>query len=120
MHSVLLFLHMLYAHITPVRQLTSRTSPPLSQFSFHHVVTRVQFSHRYWSVGTAIILYNLNNISLLLVKNVHRIILHTHHIYRVIQEERSIFWEVIVSVIVRKKVDMNMCVILNGYRDRAV
>jgi len=30
------------------------------------------------------------------------------------------FWEVTVSVIVRKKVHMNMCLILNGYRDRAV
>jgi hypothetical protein len=40
-------------------------------------------------------------------------------IYRVIQEERSILWEVITWVIVRKKiVQMNMCIILNGYRDR--
>ena len=31
--------------------------------------------------------------------------------YRVIQEENSIFWEVIVSVIVRKKVLMNICII---------
>jgi hypothetical protein len=30
------------------------------------------------------------------------------------------FWEVIVSVIVRKNVHMNMCLILNGYRDRDV
>jgi hypothetical protein len=29
------------------------------------------------------------------------------------------FWEVTVSVIVRKQVYMNMCLILNGYRDRA-
>ena len=42
------------------------------------------------------------------------------HKYRVIQEEISIFWEVIVSVIVRKKVHVNMCLILNVYRDRAV
>jgi hypothetical protein len=34
--------------------------------------------------------------------------------YRVIQEERSIFWEVIVSVIVKKNI-MNMCLILNGH-----
>jgi hypothetical protein len=40
-------------------------------------------------------------------------------IYRVILEERSIIWEVIVSVIVRKKVHMNVCLILNGYRNRA-
>jgi hypothetical protein len=36
-------------------------------------------------------------------------------LYWVIQEERSIFWEVIVSVIVRKKVLINMYLILNGY-----
>jgi len=41
-------------------------------------------------------------------------------IYRVIQGERSMFWEVIVSVTVRKKFHVNMCLILNGYRDRAV
>jgi hypothetical protein len=38
-------------------------------------------------------------------------------IYRVIQEERSILWEVIVSA---KKVRMNMCLILNVYGDIAV
>ena len=41
-------------------------------------------------------------------------------IYRVIQEERSIFLEVIILVTVRKKVNMNMCLIVNIYRDRAV
>jgi hypothetical protein len=30
------------------------------------------------------------------------------------------FWEVTVSVIVRKKFHMNMCLILNCYRDRTV
>jgi hypothetical protein len=40
--------------------------------------------------------------------------------YRVIQEEMSLFREVILSVIVRKQVDMNMCLIVSGYRDRAV
>ena len=40
--------------------------------------------------------------------------------YRVIQDERSIFWQVIVSVTVRKKVHINMCLILIGYRDRAI
>ena len=42
------------------------------------------------------------------------------HTYRVIQEERSIFWDVIISVIVRKKVRINMCLILNDYGDKAV
>ena len=40
-------------------------------------------------------------------------------LYKVIQKERSVFWEVIVSVIVIK-VRMNKCQILNGYRNRAV
>jgi hypothetical protein len=35
-------------------------------------------------------------------------------IYRIILEERSVFWEVIVLVIVRKKVHTNMCLIING------
>jgi hypothetical protein len=41
-------------------------------------------------------------------------------LYRVIKEERSIFWEVVALAIVRKKVHMNMCLILNGYGDRVV
>jgi hypothetical protein len=36
------------------------------------------------------------------------------------QEERKIFWEVIVSVIVSKKLYTNMCPIPNGFRDRAI
>ena len=40
--------------------------------------------------------------------------------YRVSQEERSIFWEVTVSVILSKKLYMNMCPIPNGFRDRAI
>jgi len=41
-------------------------------------------------------------------------------ICRVSQEERSIFWEVIVSVILSKKRYMNMCPIPNGFQDRAI
>jgi len=41
-------------------------------------------------------------------------------IYRMIQDETSIFSEIIISVIVKKTVHMNMCLIWNGYRDRAV
>jgi len=40
--------------------------------------------------------------------------------YRVIYEERSIFWEVILLDIVRNKVNMNMHINLNGYQNRAV
>ena len=37
-----------------------------------------------------------------------------------IREERSVFLEVIVLVIVRiKEVRMNLCLIVNGHRDRA-
>jgi hypothetical protein len=42
------------------------------------------------------------------------------YVYKMIQEERSVFWEVMVRVIVRKNVHMNMCLILNVYRDRDV
>jgi hypothetical protein len=38
-------------------------------------------------------------------------------LYKVSQEERSIFWEVIVSVILNKKVHMYTCLIPNGFRD---
>ena len=41
-------------------------------------------------------------------------------IYRVIQEERSMFWEVIESVIVSNKVHMDICLNLNVERNRAV
>jgi hypothetical protein len=37
-------------------------------------------------------------------------------LYRVSQEERSIFCEVIISAILRKSVYMNMCPIPNGFR----
>jgi len=35
-------------------------------------------------------------------------------------EEKSVCWEVIVLVIVREKIHMNLCLILNSYRDRAL
>jgi hypothetical protein len=41
-------------------------------------------------------------------------------LYRTSQEKRSIFWEVIVSVILSKNVYMNMCSIPNGFRDGAI
>ena len=37
--------------------------------------------------------------------------------YRVIREESAILWEMIVRLILSKKVHMNMGPILNGYRD---
>jgi hypothetical protein len=41
--------------------------------------------------------------------------------YRLSQEERSIFWEVTVSVILRKKkVYMYMCHVPNGFRDTTI
>ena len=39
-------------------------------------------------------------------------------IYRVFQEEISKLWEVMSSVIARKRVHINMCLSLNGYRER--
>jgi len=63
----------------------------------------------------------------------HHVCIHTHtHIYiyiyiciyvysiQVSQEKRSIFREIIVSVILSKNVYMNMCPIPNGFRDRAI
>jgi len=40
--------------------------------------------------------------------------------YTVMEEERSMFWKVILTVTIREKVHMNMCLILNGYRNTAV
>jgi hypothetical protein len=49
-----------------------------------------------------------------------RFVLHyLHQLYRMSQEEMSIFWEVIVLVTL-KKVYMYMCLIRNGFRDRAL
>ena len=45
------------------------------------------------------------------------IILGEFILYRVIQEESAILWEMIVCVILSKKVHMNMGPILNSYRD---
>jgi hypothetical protein len=45
---------------------------------------------------------------------------HLYSIYRVSPEERSIFGEVIVSVILSKTVYMYMCPIPNGLRDRDI
>ena len=42
---------------------------------------------------------------------------NVYFLYRVIQEESAILWEMIVCVILSKKVHMNMGPILNGYRD---
>jgi hypothetical protein len=41
-------------------------------------------------------------------------------IYSMPQEERSIFWEVIVSVILSRKLNMYMCPIPNGFGDRVI
>jgi hypothetical protein len=40
--------------------------------------------------------------------------------YRMSQEERSVFWEVIVPVILSKNLYKYMSPILNGFQDRAV
>jgi hypothetical protein len=48
------------------------------------------------------------------------LVLHMKALYRMSQEERSIFWEVIVLVILSKKLYMYMCPIPNGFRDRAI
>ena len=45
----------------------------------------------------------------------HKICENAYRIYRVIQEESALLWEMIVWVILSKKVHMNMGPILNGY-----
>ena len=61
-------------------------------------------------------------IYLLILKssNTWRVFFVRYSLYRVSQEERSIFWEVIVSVILSKTFYMNMCPIPNGFRDRTI
>jgi hypothetical protein len=46
--------------------------------------------------------------------------LATTDIHRMFLEERSIFWEVIVSAILSQKIYMYMCPTLKGFRDRAI
>jgi hypothetical protein len=54
---------------------------------------------------------------LLLASHVLRLIFDPKH--RVSQEKRSIFWEVIILVILIKKLYMYMCPIPNGFRDKS-
>jgi hypothetical protein len=42
------------------------------------------------------------------------------YIYRMSQEERSVFWAVTVLVILSRKVYMYMCPIPNGFQDKAI
>ena len=48
-------------------------------------------------------------------KNRYLVMLKEDGAYKMIHEERSIFWEVMVSVIVREEVYTTMYLILNGY-----
>jgi len=50
-------------------------------------------------------------------KNKHNYVSTSHYagLYRVIQKESAILWEMIVWVILSKKVHMNMGPILNSY-----
>jgi hypothetical protein len=41
-------------------------------------------------------------------------------LYRMSQDERSVFWKVVISVILSKKLYTYMCSIPNGFRDRAM
>jgi len=59
---------------------------------------------------------------LLLLKRLYILNYLSSHctLYRVIQEDRSVFWIVIISVIVRTKVHISMFIILNGYPGRTI
>jgi hypothetical protein len=65
-------------------------------------------------------MYQFPHAKLNSVQTVRYGIYYMRSIYRMSQEERSIFWEVIVSVILSKKLYMNMCPIPKGFRDRAI
>jgi hypothetical protein len=43
-----------------------------------------------------------------------------YDIHRISQEDRSVYWEVRVSVIRSKKIYMYTCPIPNGFRDRVI
>jgi hypothetical protein len=49
----------------------------------------------------------------------HCVITTNTNIYRMIQGERSVVWEMIVSVIVRRTFHVNMCLVLHSYWDTA-
>jgi hypothetical protein len=55
-------------------------------------------------------------------RGLHKQVLHTlqFSLYRMYQEERSVLWEVIVLVIVSKKVYIYTRPIVNGLQDRAI
>ena len=67
-------------------------------------------------IVTPVIFVNIGNILFIARSS----LLSLTHKYRVMHEEGSIFFEVIVSVNVKKKVNMNMCLILNDSLDRAL
>jgi hypothetical protein len=46
---------------------------------------------------------------------IHKGYKHKFRIYKASQEKRTMFWEVIVSAILTKKLYMNMCPIPNGF-----
>jgi hypothetical protein len=97
---------------------TSFLSPSTKFFWFHY--------HRFLSYPFRFIIYLPFHHSTLQFncwewrQVTHKEIRSLDVIYRVSQEERSIFWEVIVSVIVSKKQYIYMCLIPNGFRDTAI
>ena len=63
---------------------------------------------------------SLRNMTHLLIILWRLLIRETSSKYRAIQEEISLFWEMTVLVVVRKKVHKDMCLNVNGNRDRDV
>ena len=66
---------------------------------------------------TVMLYINFNQVTCLTLRLLQGIFCCLTETYRVIQEEFAILWEMIVCVILSKKVHMNMGPILNGYRD---
>jgi hypothetical protein len=50
------------------------------------------------------------------IKNRHLVMLKEDDAFKMIHEDRSVFWEVMVSVIVREEVYTTTYLILNGYK----
>ena len=104
-------------HLTPNGHFSGRTAPLTYRCCILYIYstnTRTEyFEHAAYSP-----FFPLQNVVYFIMLPFCSCIIHI--LYKVSQEERSIFWEVIVSVILSKKLYMNMCPIPNGFRDRAI
>ena len=100
--------------------LSGISSPPLPNQTFHSQSSSYCVVTRDKRIQTFLYLITICSALHQKPKSRSSVILIVHYnkcIYRVIQEESAILWEMVVCVILSKKVRMNMGPILNGYRD---